>query len=107
MNPTGFPVAANWAKRVVGQKNRFFRVFVMQLLPDAESGGASEEFLLHYNVEGIEINEAAFSKLSQELSLRRVELKMPLLGDPETVELYCGSLPIGRESFQRGGFWYR
>lgn len=89
------------AKRVVGQKNRFFRVFVMQLLPDAESGGASEEFLLHYNVEGIEINEAAFSKLSQELSLRRVELKMPLLGDPETVELYCGSLPIGRESFQR------
>ncbi|MCZ6750951.1 MAG: hypothetical protein O7E51_03890 [Acidobacteria bacterium] len=89
------------AKRVVGQKSRFFRVFVMQLLPDAESGGASEEFLLHYNVEGVEINEAAFNKLSQELSLSRVELKMPLLGDPETVELYCGSLPIGRESFQR------
>ena len=38
---------------------------------------------------------------SQALSPSRVELKMPLLGDPEPVELFCGSLPIGWESFQR------
>jgi hypothetical protein len=89
------------AKQVVAQKNRFFNVFVMQLLGDAESGGASEEFLLHYNVQGIEINALAFEKLCTELSMSKLELKLPLFGEPESVELYCGSLPLGPNSFQK------
>jgi hypothetical protein len=89
------------AKQLLTKKNRFFNVFVMQLLPEADSRGASEEFLLHYNVQGIAINEPGFEKLCQELSMSRVELKLPLLGDPEKVELYCGSLPLGAAGFQK------
>ncbi|MBI1954802.1 MAG: hypothetical protein HYS38_00240 [Acidobacteria bacterium] len=89
------------ARQVLAQKNRFFNVFVMQLLSDADSRGAAEEFFLHYNVQGIEINELAFHKLCRELALSKVELQLPLFGEPEPVELYCGSLPLGSSSFQK------
>ena len=89
------------AKQILGQKKTFFNVAVMQLLPDADSQGSSEEFLLHYNVHGIEISEPAFHKLSKEISLSKVELKLPIFGEPENVELFCGSLPLGTTSFQK------
>ena len=89
------------AKQILGQKKTFFNVAVMQLLPDEESQGSSEEFLLHYNVHGIEISEPAFEKLSKEISLSKVELKLPMFGEPEVVELFCGSLPLGTTSFQK------
>jgi len=89
------------AKQVLTHKSRFFNVFVMQLLPGANSKEATEEFLLHYNVQGIEINEQAFDRLCQELSMKRVDLKLPLFGDPEPVELFCGSAALGPSIFQR------
>ena len=89
------------AKQILARKNRFFNVFVMQLLPAADSGGSSEEFLLHYNVEGVEINDLAFGKLCEELSMTKVELQFPLYAEPEAVELYCGTLPLGPSSFQK------
>jgi hypothetical protein len=88
------------AKQLLAQHNRFFNVFVMQLLPGAESAGSPEELVLHYNVEGIEINDLAFTKLCEELSMTKLELQFPLYGEPETVALYCGTLPLG-ESFQK------
>jgi hypothetical protein len=89
------------AKQILGQKKTFFNVAVMQLLPDTDSQGSSEEFLLHYNVHGIEISEPAFEKLAKEISLSKVELKLPIFGEPEQVELFCGSLPLGTTSFQK------
>lgn len=89
------------AKQLLGQKKAFFNVAVMQLLPDAASQGSSEEFLLHYNVHGIELSEPAFLKLGKEISLSKVELKLPVFGEPEVVELFCGSLPLSTTSFQK------
>ena len=89
------------ARQVVGQRNRFFNVFVMQLLGEADSRGGSEEFLLHYNVHGVEINELAFTKLCQELSMSKLELNLPLLGDAEVVELHCGMVPLSPSHFQK------
>ena len=86
------------AKQLLTQRNRFFNVFIMQTLQSGEGGGSAEEFLLHYNVEGIEINQLAFEKLSQEISMSRLELNFPLFGEPEVVELFCGTLPVA------GGF---
>src|SRR5581483_4413982 len=79
------------AKQLLVQRSRFFNVFVMQLMPELESRGAAEEFLLHYNVQGIELNGPAFEKLCREVSVSRVEMKLPLFGEPETIEFYCGS----------------
>jgi hypothetical protein len=89
------------AKELLTKKSRFFNVFVMQLLPETNSRGSSEEFRLHYNVQGIEISEPAFEKLRQEISLGQVELKLPLFGEPELVEFFCGSLPLGTAGFQK------
>ena len=89
------------AKQLLTQKSRFFNVFVIQLPPDSEYQETSEECLLHYNVQGIEINELAFDRLCQELSMNQVELKLPLFGEPETVELFCGSSALGDSIFQR------
>ena len=88
------------AKQLLTQRNRFFNVFIMQALQSGEGGGSPEEFLLHYNVEGIEINQLAFEKLSQEISMSKLELKFPLFAEPEVVELYCGTLPVAG-SFQK------
>lgn len=88
------------ARQVLGPQRRFFNVFLMQLLPEVDSAGASEEFLVRYNVHGIELSEPAFQKLCQELSLSEVKLQFPVLGDPEMVELYCGSLPLGAAGFR-------
>ena len=89
------------AKQMLTQKSRFFNVFVMQILPDADSKEGAEEFLMHYNVQGVEINELAFAKLCQELSMKRVEIKIPVLSEPEMVEFFCGSSPLGSSSFQK------
>ncbi|OFV95283.1 MAG: hypothetical protein A3F68_03695 [Acidobacteria bacterium RIFCSPLOWO2_12_FULL_54_10] len=89
------------AKHILSQKNKFFNVFIMQILSDDESPKGAEEFLLHYNVQGIELNEAAFHKLTEELALARVELHLPILGEPEPVELLCGILPLTSTSFQK------
>jgi hypothetical protein len=89
------------AKQLLAQKSRFFNVFVIQLPPDSEYQETSEEFMLHYNIQGIEINELAFERLCQELSMNQVEIKLPLLGEPEVVELFCGSSALGDSIFQR------
>jgi hypothetical protein len=86
------------AKQLLSQRNRFFNIFIMQTLQNGEGDGSPEEFLLHYNVEGIEINQLAFEKLTQEISMSKLELKFPLFGEPEIVELFCGTLPVA------GGF---
>ncbi len=89
------------AKQFLTQKSRFFNVFVMQLLPEMDSLGAAEEFRVHYNVQGVEINQSAFDKLNEELSLTQIELQLPLFGEPETVELHCGVFPVGPSKMQK------
>ncbi len=89
------------ARQLLAQRSRFFNVFVMQLLPEADSREAAEEFRVHYNVQGIEINEAAFEKLTRELTLNRLDLRLPLIGEPEDVELHCGTLSVGATGLQR------
>jgi hypothetical protein len=61
----------------------------------------SEETVLHYNIQGIEINELAFERLREELSMERLELNLPVLSEPESVELFCGTSVLGESIFQR------
>ena len=84
------------AKQILTKRNRFFSVFVMQILPNDGTASNSEEFLLQYNVEGIKINDLAFGKVCQEMSMRKLDLTLPLFGAPEPVELFCGTVPVGQ-----------
>jgi hypothetical protein len=90
------------AKQLLTQRSRFFNVFVMQSLPEAGAQAQEgSEDILHYNVQGIEINELAFDRLCEELSMERLELTLPVFNEPETVELFCGTSALGESIFQR------
>jgi hypothetical protein len=78
-----------------------FNVYNFQTVDDEDTGGNPEEFLLRYNIGGIHINEAAFQKLAQEISLQSHDLTLPTIWDQEVVRLYSGLVPVAQGSFHR------
>lgn len=88
------------ARRVLCQNESLFNIFIFQTISEEDAGGALEEFLVRYNT-GVCLSEEAFQKLQQEISLAPLELEIPVLWDPERVILYCGSVPLAPDVFQR------
>lgn len=78
-----------------------FNVYSFQTVPDEDAGGMPEEFLVRYNVGGINMNEQAFQKLRQEIKLERHVLSLPTIWKNEPVCLYSGLVPIGAGLFQK------
>jgi hypothetical protein len=86
---------AKLAKRMMsGQKSLFC---VYQFLTAMEGASAEEldEFLVRFNMNGIELNEEGFEKLSEEISLDVVEAKLEMPWGKETVTLHYGEVPMG------------
>lgn len=88
------------ARRVLNSNESLFNVFVFQTITEEAAAGAMEEFLVRYNT-GICLSEEAFQKLQEEISLKTVEMEMPLLWRPEKVTLHCGTFPLSNDVFQR------
>jgi preprotein translocase subunit SecG len=87
------------ARRVFRDVESLFNVYCVQTVDDADAAGEPDEFLLRYNIGGISLNEAAFRKLQQEISLEQHELNLPSLWDEQTVRLYSGVVPVGPGTF--------
>jgi hypothetical protein len=86
---------AKLAKRMLsGQKSHFC---VYQFLTAMEGASAEEldEFLVRFNMNGIELNEEGFEKLSEEISLDFVETKLEMPWGKENVTLHYGEVPMG------------
>jgi class 3 adenylate cyclase len=86
---------AKIAKRLLtGQKTHFS---VFQFLTAMEGASAEEldEFLVRFNMNGIELNEEGFQKLSEEISLDSVETKLDMPWGKENVTLHYGEVPMG------------
>ena len=86
---------AKLAKRMLsGQKSHFC---VYQFLTAMEGASAEEldEFLVRYNLNGIELNEEGFQKLAEEISLDSVETKLEMPWGKENVTLHYGEVPMG------------
>jgi hypothetical protein len=54
-----------------------------------------EELLVRYNLNGIELNEEGFQKLSAEISLAPLGGNFPLPWGKERVQLFFGEVPLG------------
>ena len=54
-----------------------------------------DEFLVRFNMNGIELNEEGFQKLSEEISLDSIETKLDMPWGKENVTLYYGEVPMG------------
>jgi hypothetical protein len=86
---------AKIAKRLMtGQKTHFS---LFQFLNSVEGASAEEldEFLVRFNMNGIELNEEGFQKLSEEISLDSIETKLEMPWGKENVTLYYGEVPMG------------
>lgn len=86
---------AKLAKRMLSRQKSHFSVF--QFLNTMEGASAEEldEFLVRYNMNGIELNEEGFKKLSEEISLDSIETKLDLPWGKQNVTLFYGEVPLG------------
>jgi class 3 adenylate cyclase len=88
------------ARRALARQQTLFNVFVCQTIPEEAAAGAMEEFLVRYNT-GVCLSEEAFAKLAGEISLKRLEVRTPMLWGPESVVLHSGSFPLSLDVFQK------
>jgi chaperonin cofactor prefoldin len=83
------------AKRLFRSNPSPFNLFLLQTLMDDAVEDEGEELLVRYNLNGIELNEDGFQKLSAEISLAPMGGNFPLPWGKERVQLYFGEVPLG------------
>jgi len=86
---------AKLAKRMLSKQKSHFSVFQFLTALQGASAEELDEFLVRYNMNGIELNEEGFQKLSEEISLDSIETKLEVPWGKENVTLYYGEVPIG------------
>jgi hypothetical protein len=86
---------AKLAKRMLSGQKTHFSVF--QFLTALEGASAEEldEFLVRFNMNGIELNDEGFQKLSEEISLEKFATKLDMPWGKHEVTLYYGEVPMG------------
>jgi hypothetical protein len=83
------------ARRLLGEKASLFRLFVFQPGVQGTDEEEADEFLIRFNLNGIELNEEGFAKLSEEISLRQVEAECEMPWGREPTTFFYGEAPIG------------
>lgn len=81
-----------------------FHVYAFQALSDADGSGSPEDITISYNLSGIRMNEAAFRKLQQEITLQPLKVKFsasPGLSDKGEYHLFSGQVPVDRDIFRK------
>lgn len=78
-----------------------FNVYAFQTVEDEDTAGNPDEFLMRYNVSGINLSPEAFTRLQQEISLKCYSLDVPTVWAGESVRLWAGTVPVGPGSFHR------
>jgi hypothetical protein len=93
------------ARKVMESQSGPFHVYVFQASDEDASSNQpnSEESLLSYNLGGIRMNQAAFRKLEQEISLVSLAVKLPpsLASDKGEYNLSSGTVPVDRDIFRK------
>jgi hypothetical protein len=83
------------AKRMLRGQKTLFSIFHFLTAMEGASAEELDEFLVRYNMNGIELNEEGFAKLSEEISLEPIRTQMEYPWNKEEVVLYYGEVPIG------------
>ncbi len=86
---------AKMAKRLLPVNASPFNVYLLQTLMEDVAADEGEELLVRYNLNGIELNEEGFQKLSAEIALSPMGGNFPLPWGKERVQLYFGEVPLG------------
>jgi class 3 adenylate cyclase len=105
------------ARKVMEPQAGPFHVFVFQAGEDSKSGEVTkagevtkhesenpEDSVISYNLGGIRMNEAAFRKLEQEVSLVPLSVKLPAAiasSDKGEYHLFSATVPVDRDIFRK------
>ena len=88
------------ARKIFADKNLPFNLYVFQTVPDEDLEKEDpDKSLMRYNVNGIQLSEDGFVKLSNEISLRCFELVIPSLWKEKTW-IHAGRFPTLSGSYQ-------
>ncbi len=94
-------------RRVMEPQAGPFHVFVFQAAdaePAKDEAENPEDSILSYNLGGIRMNEAAFRKLEQEVSLVPLSVKLPpaiASSDKGEYQLFSATVPVDRDIFRK------
>lgn len=83
------------ARRLLARQKSHFSVFHLLTVMEGASEEEVDEFLVRFNLNGIELNEEGFQKLSEEISLDTIDMKLDMPWGKEPVTLFYGEVPIG------------
>jgi hypothetical protein len=86
---------AKLAKRLLTSQKSDFSLFQFLTALEGASPEELDEFLVRYNMNGIELNEEGFQKLGEEISLDSIDTKLDMPWGKETVSLFFGEVPMG------------
>jgi hypothetical protein len=80
------------ARRVVGDNRTSFNVYVFQTSPEPDAD--PDEFLIRYNLGGIQMSSGAFRKLQEEIALRTSEVDVNGVWRSEPARFHSGVVPL-------------
>jgi hypothetical protein len=86
---------AKMAKRLFKDNAAPFNVYLLQSLMEDAAVDEGEELMVRFNMNGIELNEEGFQKLSSEISLAPMGGNFPMPWGKERVQLFFGEVPLG------------
>ena len=83
------------AKRLLSKNPSMFRLFLFQTMMEGVAEDEADEFLIRFNLNGVELNEEGFQKLQEEIALTSVEADCVMPWGKERVTFFCGETPVG------------
>jgi hypothetical protein len=93
------------ARKVMESQAGPFHVYVFQTEDETSAADQAnpEDSVLSYNLGGIRMNQAAFRKLEQEISLVPLAVKLPpsVSSDKGEYRLSIGTVPVDRDIFRK------
>ena len=83
------------AKRLLSLNPSLFRLFLFQTMTEGVAEDEVDEFLIRYNLNGVELNDEGFLKLQDEIALTTIEADCVMPWGKERVTFYMGETPVG------------
>jgi hypothetical protein len=83
------------ARRMLSQNPSPFRLFLFQTMTEGVAEDEADEFLIRFNLNGVELNDEGFDKLREEIAMTPVETDCVMPWGKERVTLFHGETPVG------------
>jgi hypothetical protein len=85
-------------RKIFKSQNDIFNLFVFENESEEITDPAIDDSTYRYNVNGIELNEDGFNKLTREINLQTFTFPSE---DDESVKLFTGKVPLANGNYQR------